>query len=217
MAEKKNNKIFIESSKLMQKKILTIESNQLFLKFKAQDIITLAIEAKNTTNHNYQVFNDIHLKIQILRAVPLNLGYLLGKLQFLNISAMGIYKLFDEKKFFEIVFDEKIDNDDISFIEQVIKESFDMTKIIKLKKPKISKSDLFINCEHTDELAQMKIETKDQKGLFSYIAKAFDDFDIEIHSAKIQSNRGKANDMLLISKNGNFCKNKEEIVEILTN
>ena len=63
----------------------------------------------------------------------------------------------------------------------------------------------------------MKIETSDQKGLFSYIAKVFDDFNIEINSAKIQSHNGKANDMILISKNGNFCKNKDEIVEVLTN
>ena len=212
----KNHRLFNESSKLIQKKILNIESNQLFLKFKAEDIIILSIEAKDTTSYNYQLFNDIHLKIRILRAVPLNLGYLLGKLQFLNISAMGIYKLFNEKKFFEIEFDENVDNDDIPFIEQIIKDSFDMSKIVKLKKPYISKDDIFINCEHTDELAQMKIQTKDQKGLFSYIAKVFDDFDIEINSAKIQSIRGKANDMILISKNGNFCVNQDQIIDILT-
>jgi len=62
----------------------------------------------------------------------------------------------------------------------------------------------------------MKIKTKDQKGLFSYIAKMFDDFGVEINSAKIQSLRGKANDLLLISKNGHFCCNQDEILEHLT-
>jgi len=213
----KNHKDFKELQKVMQKKILNIESNQLFLKFKALDIITFSGEANDTNDYIYKIYNDIHLKIRILRAVPLNLGYLLGKLQFLNISAMGIYKLFDEKKFFEIEFDQRIDDEDIPFIEQIINDSFDMTKTIKLKKPNITQEEISINCEHTTELAQMKIATKDQKGLFSYIAKVFDDLGIEINSAKIQSNRGKANDMLLISKNGNFCINSNEIVKMLTN
>ena len=213
----KNHKDFKELQKVMQKKILNIESNQLFLKFKALDIITFSGEANDTNDYIYKIYNDIHLKIRILRAVPLNLGYLLGKLQFLNISAMGIYKLFDEKKFFEIEFDQRIDDEDIPFIEQIINDSFDMTKTIKLKKPNITQEEISINCEHTTELAQMKIATKDQKGLFSYIAKVFDDLGIEINSAKIQPNRGKANDMLLISKNGNFCINSNEIVKMLTN
>jgi [protein-PII] uridylyltransferase len=100
--------------------------------------------------------------------------------------------------------------------EDIIKESFDMSKTISLKKPTIAKDEIFINCDHTDELAQFTIHTKDQKGLFSYIAWTFDQFGIEIHSAKIQSNKGKVNDMLLISKNTNFYDNKDKIVESLT-
>ena len=129
---------------------------------------------------------------------------------------MGIYKLFDNKKFFEIAFSEKLDEIDIPFVQEIIENSFDMSKKIKLKKPIINNDDIYINCEHTDQLAQMKVNTKDQKGLFSYIAKVFDDFDIEINSAKIQSKNGKANDMILIDKNDNFCKNKDAIVKILT-
>ena len=212
----KNNKLFQESSRIMQKKILNIESNQIFIKYKAEDIIKIAIRAKEITQWDFKIFNKNNLTIRITRAVPLNLGYLLGKMQFLNIQSMGIYKLFDDKKFFEISFDQKLDEEDLLFIEQIIEDSFDMSKVIKLKKPNILKNEIIINCNHTEELALMKLETKDQKGLFSYIAKVFDDFDIEINSAKIQSNRGKANDLFLISKNGNFCLNKDNIVEILT-
>ncbi len=212
----KKHKLFIESPSLVQKKILNIKSNQMFLKYKAEDIIKIAKRAKDIQTWDFKLFNKTNLKIRITRLVPLNLGYLLGKLQFLNISAMGIYKLFDDKKFFEIEFDERVDEDDIPFIEQTINESFDMKREIKLKKPNINRDNIFINCNHTDELAQMKIQTKDQKGLFSYIAKVFDDFNIEIHSAKIQSHNGKANDMLLISKNGNFCINQEKIINMLT-
>ncbi|MEA2049490.1 MAG: HD domain-containing protein [Campylobacterota bacterium] len=212
----RKNKLFIQSSRLLQKKLLNINSNQLFLKYKAEDIIKIAIRAKDITKWDYKISNENNLKIKITRAVPLNLGYLLGKLDFLNISSMGIYKLFDEKKFFQIAFDEKVDAEDIPYIEQSINESFDMTKDFKTKKPIINKNNISINCDHTDELAKMNIISKDQKGLFSYISKVFDDFNIEIHSAKIQSHNGKVNDMLLISKNGNFCSNKDRIINILS-
>jgi [protein-PII] uridylyltransferase len=212
----KNHKLYQEQSRLLQKKILNIESNQLFLKFKALDIIELSISAQQTQKYKYKIFNDTHLKIRITRVVALNLGYLLGKLTFVNIVSMGIYKLFDGKKFFEIEFDEKLDDVDIPFVQEIIENSFDMSKNIKIKQPVINKEDININCEHTDQLAQMKVDTKDQKGLFSYIAKVFDDFGIEINSAKIQSKNGKANDMILIDKNGNFCKNAIQIVDMLT-
>jgi [protein-PII] uridylyltransferase len=90
-----------------------------------------------------------------------------------------------------------------------------MSKKIKLKKPIINKDDIYINCNHTEELALMKIDTKDQKGLFSYIAKILDDFNIEINSAKIQSINQRAKDLLLITKDGNFCNNKDEIMHLV--
>ncbi len=212
----KNSKTFNTLSRMTQKKILNIESNQLFLKYKAEDIIKIGTRALDVKGYDFRLFAQENLKIRITRVLPLNLGYLLGKLQFLNINSMGIYKLFDEKKFFEIIFDEHLDQDDIPYVEEIIEDSFDMLKTITLKKPTISKDEIYINCDHTDELAQFNIHTKDQKGLFSYIARVFDEFDIEIHSAKIQSNKGKVNDMLLISKNGNFCANKDKIVDVLT-
>ena len=212
----KNHKLFLGSDRLLRKKILQIESNQMYLKYKAEDIIKIAVRAKRTTDWDYTISNDETLTIKITRAVPLNLGYLLGKMQFLSIVSMGIYKLFDDKKYFRISFNDKVDDDEIPFIEDIIKHSFDMSKSINLKKPIISKDEITIDCDHTEELAMMKIKTKDQKGLFSYIAKMFDDFGVEINSAKIQSLKGKANDLLLISKNGQFCTNQDEIIEQLT-
>jgi len=212
----KNHKLFLAASRLMKKKILHIESNQMYLKYKSEDIIKIAIRANDTLDWDYTISNKEILSIKITRAVPLNLGYLLGKMQFLNIISMGIYKLFDDKKFFQISFDEKVDDEELPFIEDIIKHSFDMTKEIKLKKPIISQNEIIVDCNHTDELALMKINTKDQKGLFSYIAKTFDDFGVEINSAKIQSLRGKANDLILISRNGHFCSNKDKILELLT-
>lgn len=206
---------FKELSMLMKKKISYIASNQIFLQLKATEILELAIKAKDVENYTYKIINNDVLVIRIIRAVPLNLGYLLGKLEFLSIASMSIFKLFDDKKCFEVTFSENVDESDIPFIEEIIQNSFDMSKSTKLLVPEIYKDEIQIDCNHTQYLASMKVKTKDQKGLLAYIAKIFDDFNIEIESAKIYTSRGKARDLFLIEKNGNFCVNAEEIVDLI--
>ncbi len=209
----KKNKLFLAQNRLMQKKILKIDSNQLFLMYKAEDIIKLALKAKDITSTHYEIDNSTNLTIKILRISPINLGYLLGKLSFLDINSMNIFKLYDEKKYFEIKFSQKVDEEDIPFVKELIENSYDMSKIFKFNKTKLLENEIIIDCEHREELAQFKIQTKDQKGLFAYIAQVFDKYNVEIQSAKIFTQKGKVNDLLLIEKDGNFCKNKDKILE----
>lgn len=200
----------------LQKNILSIESNQLFLKYKALSILNISTIAYNTNTMDYKLkITPDDFTISIIRTIPLNLGFLLGKLGFLDVKSTGIYKLFDGKKFFEIQFAQTINEEDLPYIKEIIENSFDMSKTIDIKKPNIKKDEIIIDCNHTDVLAEMKLTTLDQKGLFSYIASIFDRLNIEIHSAKIHSTRTKANDLFLIEKNGNFCPNKDEIVKLL--
>lgn len=200
----------------IKKKIMYIASNQIFLRLKAEDILDIAIKAKDVSTYIYKIINDSQLTIRIIRkSPPLNLGYLLGKLEFLNIASMNIFKLYDNKKAFEISFSEKIDDEDIYLIEEIIKDSFDMSKTTNLITPVIKKENIKIDCNHTSYLASMHIVAKDQKGLFAYIAKIFDDFNVEIESAKLTTLKGYARDLILIEKNGTFCSNQEEIVNLM--
>ena len=128
---------------------------------------------------------------------------------------MNIFKLYDNKKAFDISFSEKVDNEDLFFIEAIIKDSFDMSKTTAIKTPIIKKDDIKIDCNHTSYLASMQIIAKDQKGLFAYIAKIFDDFNVEIESAKLHTLKGYARDLILIEKNGNFCSKQEDILNLM--
>lgn len=211
----KNLKRYKELPNLVKKKIMYISSNQIFLILKAEDILDIAIKAKDVNDYIYKIMNTTHLTIRIIRNVPLNLGYLLGKLEFLNISSMNIFKLYDNKKAFYISFTERVNDDDLPFIEEVIKDSFDMSKNTKLTRPVIKKEHIKVNCNHTAHLASMSIVAEDQKGLFAYIAKIFDDFNIEIESAKLHTIKGFANDLFLIEKNGNFCGHQDDIVDLM--
>ncbi len=211
----KNLDKYKELPLVLQKKIMYIASNQIFLRLKAEDILDIAIKAKDVESYIYKITNDSQLTIRIIRKSPLNLGYLLGKLEFLNIASMNIFKLYDNKKAFDISFSEKVDNEDLFFIEEIIKDSFDMSKTVVTKTPTIKKDDIRIDCNHTAYLASMHIIAKDQKGLFAYIAKIFDDFRVEIESAKLHTLNGYARDLILIEKNGNFCSKQEEIVNLI--
>jgi len=207
---------FKSLSRLLQKRILSISSNDIFLRYKALDIVKISKYAYETNEYYFTIENQNYLTIRLTRVNPLNLGFLLYKLSFLNITSMGIYKLFDNKKFFEIVFDQKVDDSEIGFIKDIISNSFDMNKNIKIKKPNIYLKDVSINCNHSESLAELKIVATDQKGLFAFVAKILDDYKVEINSAKIHTKNNKINDLLLIDKNGTFCKNKGKILDKIT-
>ncbi|QOG12336.1 HD domain-containing protein [Arcobacter sp. FWKO B] len=213
----KKNKTFKELDTKLQKKILAIQSIHMFLKLKVSEILDIAIWAENTLDYDYEIVNNEVLTIHIIKKHNMNLSFLLGKLSaYLNISSMGIYKLFDGKKFYEIVFDERVEQSDIEQIKELIQSSFISSKQLKLKKPVILKENIQIECDYTENLAALKIEAKDQKGLFAYIAKMFEDFGIDIESAKIYTSKGIARDLILIEKNGQFCPNKDEFIDLLS-
>ena len=211
----KKLKQYMELPEIIKKKITYISSNQIFLQLKAADILDLVLKAKDVETYTYKILNDTCLTIRIIRKIPLNLGYLLGKLEFMDISAMNIFKLFDDKKCFEIQFTEKVEEGDLLYVEEIINSSFDMNKKAITKKPSIFRNEIEIDCNHTSYSASMKINAIDQKGLLAYITKIFDDFNVEIESAKLFSNRGRVRDLFLIEKNGNFCINSEKIVDMI--
>ena len=204
-----------ELSSLKKKKIMYIASNQMFLQLNSKEIMDIALDAYDVQDFKYEIINETNLRIKIIRSVPLNLGYMLGKLEFLNISTLNIFKLYDEKKYFEIRFSEAVNEGDLIYLQDIIEQSFDMNKKTRLVVPEIKKENIIIDCNHSAYLASMQVVARDQKGLFAYIAKVFDDFNIEIESAKLSSIKGMAKDLFLIEKNGNFCSKQDEILNSL--
>ncbi len=210
----KRSSKFQSLPRVLQKKILSIESNLFFIKHKVEEIINIALQAYEVKDFGYNIKNEEFLQIEIIRKTPINLGFLLGKLSYLDIASMEVFKLFDESKYFRIDFMEK-ETDNIGFIEQIIQDSFDMSKQIALKKPIIQKSGIHIDCNHSKTYATMSLEAPNQKGLLAYVAKVFDDFGIDIATAKIHTVRNRAKDLFLIEKNGRFCTRVEEILQKL--
>ncbi len=207
---------FKELPRSMQRKILAIESNLFFIKHSAAEILRIALHARGVLDYAMQIETKEALKIEIWRKVPINLGYLLGKLSHLELVGMEIFKLFDGVKYFVLEFNDTIQPDEVSTVERIIHDSFDMDKSIKLTKPAIRPKEIAIDCEHSKTYATMQIKTSNQRGLMAYIAHYFDKLGIDIASAVITTRKDRVNDFFLIEKNGKFCTNREKILKELT-
>ena len=210
----KKNPEFLALPKSLQKKTLSIRSNVFFLKQKSHEIVEIVQQASEIPDEGYRFFitNETHLGITVIRSKSFNIGYLLGKLSYLDLAHMDIYKLFDEKKYFQIDFNEKASTSDIDIIKELIHNSFDMSKKATLKVPVLLQGEIDLDCDHSKSYALMHINTKNQKGLMAYVMSIFDEHGIDIAMAKIQTIKNRTRNLLLIEKTVELCENQEKIL-----
>lgn len=202
-------------NRLLFKKISSIESNLFFIKHSASDIIKLVQTAIEVDNYKIEYENNEHFSLKIFSKKNVNLGWLLGEFSILNVINMDIFKLTPGIKYFKIDFKEKMDDSDIGQLDLYLEAAFDMDRVPKKVKLNIKKEQMEIDCEHSPTYAKMTLNTEDKKGLMAYVIKVFDNYGIDIASAKITTIKHRTNDLFLIEKNGNFCHRKEQIVEDL--
>ena len=213
----KKNPSFLLLPNLLQKKILGIESNLFFFKFKPDEIIEISQWAYSLKEeYDYKIYNREALSIEIIRRTSVNLGYILSRLSNLSVVNMDIFNLFDGIKYFRIDFDEPIPEEESYYVREILDEMLIWDKKPKIKPVALKRSEVEINCNHSKSYAKMKIVTEDRKGLMANIMTLFDDIGIDIASAKIQTIKNRARNLFLIEKNGNFCKNQVLVTEHLT-
>jgi len=217
-SEKKVQKLpeFLELPKLLQSKLLRVESNLFFFKHTPLDNIRIAKIAKETQNYNFSINTDTSLSIEIYRKIPLNIGYLLAMLSHLDVASMEIFTLFDGVKYFKIEFIEHVEADEAAHIQTIIHNAFDMSRHSKLKDVTIHKEEISVDCEHSLTLAEVTVNTQNQKGLLAYIMECFEELGINIVTAKIHSTKHKVRDSFLIEKQNELCNNVAKIYELLT-
>jgi len=202
--------------KLLQKKLLGVESNLFFFKHTPLDIIKIAQQARQTDEYDFSIYNDNSLSIEIYRRIPLNISYLLATLSRLDVGSMEIFTLFDDIKYFKIEFIQNIDSDELIKIKNTIRNAFDMTSSIELKDVSILKDEIEIDCEHSLTHAEISVKTKNQLGLLAYIMNCFEKLNINIVTAKIHSTKHKVRDSFLMEKQNDICNNIDKIYELLT-
>jgi len=203
---------FIQLSKIEQKKLLSIESNLFFFKHTPSEIVNISKQAFECQTFTYQLNIEGGLVIHIFRRIPLNLGYLLGKLSYLDVASMDIFTLFDGIKYFKIEFLQCPLDGTMEQIEIIVEEAFDMSKKLNLPKPLIKAGEITIDCDHSIHYAQLNLTTTNQRGLLAYFVQCFDEAQINIATAKIHTNKNIARDHFLIEKQNRMCDNAREII-----
>ena len=212
----KNLEAFSQMPRLMQKKILTIESNLFFFKHTAQNILEIVKKAKETKEYSYTTHSERSLTVEIYRRIPINLGFLLASLSHLSVASMEIFTLFDEIKYFKIEFMEHIEGNELIEIQEKIDMAFDMDRVVKLKNVEIKHDEITLDCDHSMTHAEILIHTKNQNGLLAYVMNCFEELNINIVTAKIHSSKYKVRDSFLMDKQNNICNNVENIYNMLT-
>ena len=202
--------------KTQQNKILLIPSNLLFLNHVPQKIVEISKKAFDLDAYSFELQNDDYLSIEIIRKKPINLGYLLSKLSNLEIRNVDIYKLFDDKKYFKIDFEDKVNDEDLQAIEQIIHDAFVKKGSVISSIPVIKPDEIEIDCEHSQNHGALYLNCLNQKGLLAYVIETFESLNIDIQTAKVFTMKNRAKDMFLIEKNGNFCHNIDTIMKKLT-
>ncbi len=210
------NPIFKAYPKVRQKKILAIESNLFFVKYSTTEILSFVERAIDVKEFRYFISNDNNLCIEIYRKIPLNITYLLSKLDFLDITSMDIFKLYNEMKYFRIDFSENVSEDDLLHIDEIVQRSFDMSLEAKVHDVVIKKKDIMLDCEHSKSYASLRINTLDQKGLLGFIMNVFEKEQVNIATAKIHTLKKRVRDQFLIEKTDNLCDNSSSMINLLT-
>ena len=203
-------------SRAEQKKILSIPSNLLFLHYSREKILEIATNAWKIDSYRYTISNHYFLTIEVTSKKDFNLGYLLGKLSVFNLVNMDICKLSDEYKFFRLDFKEKLQDDELPHVAKYIEEGLDGSRTTDIPVPHIQREDIFIDCNHSRSYALLRLNTADQRGLIAYCISLFDSLHIDIVTAKIHTQKKLVRDLFLTEKNGNFCHNRDTIIEKLT-
>ena len=199
----------------LQKQILSIDSTLFFLKFKPQEIITLALRVKDTKRVSFHFDQTPSFTIDVISKEPFNLGWLLGKLAWLDLGAMDIFKLFDGAKFFRMYF-RKTPDEPLEELSALITDSLNMTRTMSYKKPLIKKKEITVDCDHSPTYAKMYLNVPDQQGLMAFVIDLFDRRGIDIAAAKIATVKNRAQNLFLIEKSGGFCNEKDAIINELT-
>jgi len=201
--------------RLLQKKVLTIESNIFFFHHAPEEILQIARRAREVKEYQYTLDFSTGLSIEILRKIPLNLTYLLGRLGYLDVVSMEVFTLFDDVKYFKLDFLQTPTPDMYETIREIVEESFDMQQRIKLDVPVIKPEEITIDCEHSKSLAELAVYTANQRGLLAFIIQGLDALDMQIVTAKIHTTKRRARDHFLIEKTPQMCNNADQLIPLL--
>jgi [protein-PII] uridylyltransferase len=213
----KKTQAFLALKRSQQNKILNISNDLLFIKYNPKEIVDIAKRAFEVEHFSFWLENKGHLTIEIVHKEKIYLAFLLSKLSSLKVIQMDSTKLFDTYEYFKISFSECVNEEDIERIKAFIPHTFEKdSKSRALKVPKIQKSEIRIDAEHSKYYGALYLNTIDQKGLLAFVVESFHTLGLVVSSTKVHTLKKRTKDIFLIEKDRNFSHNMDLLIKKLT-
>ena len=186
----KKQKEFTSLDKITRGQILSIESNLLFIKYSQQNIIEIALKAKECSNINLELTSH---SVQIIAKSNWNMAMVLWELREYDLAYMEIFELFDGKSYIRLDYNSKIQNSQSQIIQALCSKDSP-----NCDKPVIKASEISFDIGYSQNYAKLNINSKNQRGFMVYILSMLGKFQIKLANARIQTIKNRTRNMLLL-------------------
>ena len=210
----KRSKIFLEQNELLQDKITHIKSHLFIVKNSFEDIIKISKIAQEN-EFKFWFNNETNLSLQIIAPFNFNVSLILTSLLNLNLIFMNLFELFDDKIYLRFEYDNIINDEQKSKLCELLNSNLTKLNTKKIKKPNIKKDELKLDLNYSKIYAKLSLNTKDQQGLMAYLMNVFQEFELFLYTAKIQTIRQRTRNVFIFQKNENIEKNKQNLINSL--
>ncbi|EFO4769030.1 nucleotidyltransferase [Campylobacter coli] len=210
----KRSKIFLEQDEILQDKIIHIKSNLFIIKNTFEDIVMISKLAKEN-DFKFWFNNETNLSLQIVAPLHFNIAIILSSLTNLNLIFMNFFELFDNKIYLRFEYDNIISDEQKLKLCELLNSNLSGFNLKKIKKPIIKKDELKLDLNYSKMYAKLGLNTKDQQGLMAYLMNVFNELELVLCAAKIQTIRQRTRNIFIFQKNEKLEHSEQKLVNLL--
>lgn len=208
----KRSKPFLQQSAFMQDKILHITSNLFIIKNSFESIVNIAQIAKEE-DFKFWFDNEKNFILELVsRENRLDLSSILNTLSSLNLVFMSFFPLFDDKVYVKFEYANEVNDTQKAQFASMLEKNLHAKN--KLKKPLIKKDELKLDLGYSKTYAKLNLNTKDQQGLMAFVMSVFNELNLVLSAAKIQTIRQRTRNTFYLQKTPNL--DEQKLVKSLT-
>ncbi|MBM0637610.1 nucleotidyltransferase [Campylobacter sp. VicNov18] len=210
----KRSKAFLEQDAILQDKILHIKSNLFIIKNSFEDIIKISKLAKEN-DLKFWFSNETNLSLELIAPLNFNVSIVLSSLANLNLIFMNFFELFDNKIYLKFEYDNIISNEQKLKLCELLNSNLSHFDVKKIKKPIIKKDELKLDLNYSKMYAKLGLNAKDQQGLMAYLMNVFNELQLVLCEAKIQTIRQRTRNIFIFQKNENLEQKEQSLINLL--
>ncbi len=209
----RRSKPFLQLDAYLQDKITHIKSNLFIIKNPFEKIIKVAQKAR-ASDFEFWLDNEKNFVFEMMaRENRLDLQGILSALSGLNLVFMSFFPLFDDKVYLKFEYANEISDAQKERFEGLLRKNFQGSKL-GLKKPMIKKDELKLDLGYSKTYAKLNLNTRDEQGLMAFVMHAFNELNLTLSAAKIQTIRGRTRNTFYLQKTPNL--DEQRLIKSLT-